>query len=219
MAGYNLLTPLGDFSKTIWQGINGPVWALIALDSGNYAMPQNSDASTQATRQMYIDEILSRQLTDGGFSLMGGTTAADSGNQISDPDITGMALQALAKYQDQLKVKEATEKALACLSKMQKDNGGFASWGTANSESCVQVIVALTELGISLDDVRFVKNGNTLEDNLLTFYRVGKRLYAHGGRRRQQSDGDGAGTLWTGCRAIGHNKAKIACTVWEMPYL
>ncbi len=24
VAGYNLLTPLGDFEKTIWQGMNGP---------------------------------------------------------------------------------------------------------------------------------------------------------------------------------------------------
>ena len=31
VAGYNLLKPLGDFDKTIWQGINGPIWALIAL--------------------------------------------------------------------------------------------------------------------------------------------------------------------------------------------
>lgn len=174
VGGYNLLTPLGDFDKTIWQGINGPVWALIALDSGNYAMPQNADAATQATRQMYIDEILDRQLTDGGFSLFGGTGAAAAGEEVSDPDITGMALQALAKYQDQAKVKKVTQEALACLSKMQKDNGGFASWGTANSESCVQVIVSLTELGIPLDDIRFVKNGNTLVDNLLTFHLKGK---------------------------------------------
>ena len=39
VAGYNLLTPLGDYEKTIWQGMNGPIWALIALDSGNYDMP------------------------------------------------------------------------------------------------------------------------------------------------------------------------------------
>ena len=55
VGGYNLLTPLGDFNKTIWQGINGPIWALIALDSGNYAMPKNSSAATQATRAMYVD--------------------------------------------------------------------------------------------------------------------------------------------------------------------
>ncbi len=174
VGGYNLLTPLGDFDKTIWQGINGPIWALIALDSGNYPMPQNPSAATQATRAMYVDEILSRQLADGGFSLFGGAAGAASGDEVSDPDITGMALQALAKYQDRADVKKVTEEALACLSKMQKSNGGFASWGTANSESCVQVLVALTELGIPLDDSRFVKNGKTLTDNLLTFYLKGK---------------------------------------------
>ncbi len=174
VAGYNLLTPLGDFDKTIWQGINGPVWALIALDSGSYPMPQNPGAATQADRDMYVDEILSRQLADGGFSLFGGLPDASAADERSDPDITGMALQALAKYQDRDDVKKVTGEALACLSKMQNAKGGFASWGTANSESCVQVIVALTELGVSLDDPRFVKNGNTLVDNLLTFYRPGQ---------------------------------------------
>ena len=41
VAGYNLLTALGDYDRTIFQGLNGPIWALIALDSGNYNMPQN----------------------------------------------------------------------------------------------------------------------------------------------------------------------------------
>ena len=52
VGGYNLTQPLGDYDKTIWQGLNGPIWALIALDSRNYPMPQNSEAKTQATRQM-----------------------------------------------------------------------------------------------------------------------------------------------------------------------
>ena len=39
VAGYDLTKPLGDFDKTVWQGINGPIWALIALDSGNYEVP------------------------------------------------------------------------------------------------------------------------------------------------------------------------------------
>ena len=52
VAGYNLLTPLGDFEKTIWQGLNGPIWALIALDSGNYDIPKNTAAKTQAPRQL-----------------------------------------------------------------------------------------------------------------------------------------------------------------------
>ncbi len=174
VAGYNLLTALGDYEKTIWQGQNGPIWALIALDSGNYPMPQNPAAAVQATREMYVDRILQCQLPDGGFSLFGGTAAASSKDSSSDPDITGMALQALSRYQEREDVRRAIEKALICLSKIQNDDGGFASWGTANSESVVQVIVALTELGIPLDDPRFIKNGNTLLDNLMTFYIPGK---------------------------------------------
>ncbi len=190
VGGYNLLTPLGDFDKTIWQGINGPIWALIALDSGNYAIPNNPSAATQATRQMYIDEILSRQLADGGFSLFGGIEGADAATETSDPDITGMALQALSKYQDQPKVKQVTEEALACLSKMQKSDGGFASWNTSNLESCVQVIVALAELGIPLSDNRFMKDGNTMIDNLLTFYMKGKGFL-------HTSDGSGSNQMAT----------------------
>ena len=161
VAGYNLLTPLGDFDKTIWQGLNGPIWALIALDSGNYDIPKNSAAKTQATRQLYIDEILNRQMKDGGWNL--------TGTGDSDPDMTAMALQALAKYQDQKAVKTATDSALSWLSKNQDSKGGFASWGTTNVESVAQVIVALCELGIDLNDSRFVKNGHGLVENLLSF--------------------------------------------------
>lgn len=173
VGGYNLLAPLGDYEKTIWQGLNGPIWALIALDTASYEMPVNKEAKTQATRQMYVDRILACRLADGGWSLFGGTEAASEGDGVSDPDITGMALQALAKYQDQPAVSKAIAGALDCMSKRQEKDGGFASWGTVNSESCVQMIVGLTELGIPLDDARFVKNGKTMVDNLLTFYRKG----------------------------------------------
>ena len=180
VAGYNLLKPLGDFDKTIWQGINGPIWALIALDTGNYEIPVNAEAKTQATRQLYIDEILRRQLDDGGWNL---TDKGGSGR--SDPDITGMALQALAKYQEQPAVKTATEEALNRLSKMQDVDGGYASWGTTNSESVVQVIVALCELGIDIEDSRFVKNGKSLLDNLMTYRN-------NDGSFRHTSDGRGS---------------------------
>lgn len=177
VAGYDLTKPLGDYEKTIWQGLNGPIWALIALDSRDYPMPQNTEAATQATRQMYVDRILECQLSDGGWSLTGGTSAATA-NDVSDPDITGMALQALAKYQEQPAVAKAIDEALTCMSKQQLASGGFSSWGTENSESCVQIIVALNELGISLDDSRFVKNGNTLLDALMSYYNTGKG-FAH----------------------------------------
>ncbi len=164
VGGYNLLTPLGDYEKTIWQGLNGPIWALIALDSGNYPMPQNKEAKVQATRQMYVDCILDAELDEGGWTLSRRTSADPA-----DPDITGMALQALAKYQDQEKVAAAIDRALKCMSEKQNGQGGFASWETTNCESAVQILVGLCELGIGWDDSRFIKNGHTLLDNILTF--------------------------------------------------
>lgn len=187
VAGYNLLTPLGDYDKTVWQGLNGPIWALIALDSGNYAMPQNKDAATQATRQMYIDNILSHQLADGGWSL----TGTGGSSEPADPDMTGMALQALAKYTssaDSADVQTAVDKALSCLSGMQDQNVGYASWGTTNSESVVQVLVALCELGLKPDDSRFVKNGNTLLDNLLSYQQAD-------GSFKHTTDGSGSNQM------------------------
>jgi len=173
VVGYDLTLPLGDFENTIWQGINGPIFALIALDCGNYEIPVNNTAKTQATREMYLDEILSRQLNDGGFSLSGGTSETTM-NEKSDPDLTSMALQALANYQQYPIVARATEKALVCLSNMQDGDGGFASWGKENSENVAQAIVALCEMGISIDDERFVKNGKSLLDNLMTYYKKGE---------------------------------------------
>ena len=113
---------------------------------------------------MYVDEILDRQLDNGGWSL-----TARGGDGDADADITAMALQALAKYQDQRQVKNAVEDGVICLSRMQDREGGYSSWGVGNCESCAQVIVALCELGIDLENSRFVKNGNTLLDNLLSF--------------------------------------------------
>ena len=165
VGGYDLLAPLGDYDKTVWLGINSAIWALIALDSANYEMPQNPDAETQATRQMYIDYILAEELDEGGWTLSR-RSAADP----ADPDITGMALQALAKYQDQPAVAAATERALEIMSKKQDSRGGYSNMdGDSNLESAVQVLVALCELGIGWTDSRFVKNGNTLLDNVLSF--------------------------------------------------
>lgn len=160
VGGYDLTLPLGDYDKTLSQGLNGPIWALIALDSAAYEMPVNSKAKTRATRQKYVDYLLSSQLEDGGWSL----------STSSDPDMTAMALQALAKYIDQPEVSTAVSKGVERLSLMQSSNGGFNnSDGDGNTETVSQVVVALCELGISLNDSRFVKNGNTLLDNLLSF--------------------------------------------------
>ncbi|MBU5256649.1 prenyltransferase/squalene oxidase repeat-containing protein [Tissierella praeacuta] len=187
VAGYNLLEKLADYEKVIFQGINGPTFALIALDSKNYEIPIVEDVEVQATREMYIDNILDRQLPDGGFTIAGDDSPADA-------DMTGMVLQALSRYQDRPNVKEAIDKAIECLSKLQLDDGGYESWGAANSESVVQVIMALIELGIDPDDSRFVKKGKTLIDNLMTFY-VDGGGFMHIREGEKENGGAQAGTV------------------------
>ena len=169
VSGFNLLMPLGDYEKTIWQGINGAIWALIALDCGDYEIPHNPQAEVQATREMYIDYILQNQQQDGGWAL--------SGDE-SDIDVTAMAVQALSKYTDTDSVNISVQKALDFISSNQKDNGGFKSRGEENSESSAQVLTALCQMGISPDDARFTKNGNTVFDNLLS-YRCANNGFKH----------------------------------------
>lgn len=156
--GYNLLGALNDITYVKKQGINGPIWALIAFDSHGYEIPEDGDVS----RDSLINVILDAQLTDGGWTLSG---------TISDPDMTAMAMQALAPYYDtDSNVKDAVDKALIYLSKVQNEDGSFSSTDGANAESAAQVIVALTALGINPEtDTRFSKNGISVVDALCNF--------------------------------------------------
>ena len=162
VAGYNLLAPLADYDKVIWQGINGPIWALIALDSHSYEIPKVADGKKKTSRDELIKAILNAEVPRGGWTLSGNNT---------DPDMTGMALQALAPYyNERADVKAAVDRALTVLSNLQNNTGGFGSWGTVNCESCAQVIMGLTSLGINPNtDERFIKNGRSVLDAMLDF--------------------------------------------------
>lgn len=83
------------------QGLNGWIFALIALDCGGYEVPKGS----RYTREDILNEILSAQEPDGGFGLVPGA---------SDTDITAMAVQALAPYADG-EAASAVDAALAWL--------------------------------------------------------------------------------------------------------
>ena len=162
VGGYDLLARLADMDDVTYQGINGAIFALLALDSGKYDVPAAAEGGTQVTRDGLVAYILAQQLSDGGWALSG--TSAD-------PDVTAMALQALAPYRtgDET-VDAAVDKGVQLLSDMQLSDGGYSSWGTLNSESCAQVLIALAALGIDpVSDSRFVKNGLTVLDALLAY--------------------------------------------------
>ena len=175
VGGHDLLQALSDMDYVTQQGLSGAIYALLAFDCRGYDIPSADKNVEQTSREGLAKYILDRQLKDGGWAYSGDK---------AEPDMTAMALQALAAYyKTDAKVKEAADKAVACLSKLQNTTGGYDSYGSVNSESAAQVITALTALGIDPDnDARFVKNGASVLDSLCGFY-------VDGGGFRHVSDG------------------------------
>lgn len=163
VGGHDLLQALSDMDYVTQQGLSGAIYALLAFDCRGYDIPAADKNAVQTSREGLVKYILDRQLKDGGWAYSGDK---------AEPDMTAMALQALAAYyKTDAKVKDAADKAVTCLSKLQNTTGGYDSYGSVNSESAAQVITALTALGIDPDnDARFVKNGVSVLDSLCGFY-------------------------------------------------
>ena len=163
VGGYNLLSYLADYNKVTRQGLNGAAFALIALDTHGYAIPDIGGVSRLTTRDDLISFILDKELAGGGWVLTGSDP---------DPDTTAMAIQALAPYREaNPDVHAAVNRALVVLSGLQQADGGYKCFGVANLESIAQVIMVLCTLGIDpLADPRFVKNDATLFSALSSYY-------------------------------------------------
>ena len=152
------------------QGVNGTIWTLLALDSNNYT------TSDSMIRQQCVNALLAAQHDDKGWSLV--TAKA----QPSNVDITCMTLTALYPYRNQPEVATACAEAIEWLSDAQLSTGGFPYGTGETSESCAWAIVALTTWGINPDtDARFVKNGKSAIDNLLSYYIESEARFAHQG--------------------------------------
>ena len=166
--GYNLLKPLAEFDNVNKQGINGSIYALIAIHSSNYKIPKPDKNYTGevTTVKKLIEYIIKNQNSDGGWSM------ADK----SECDITAMAVQALSFYYtgSDKSVKKSVDKALKFLSRQQNNDGGYSAEGISNCESTAQVLMAISALNINIEDSRFVKNGNTVLNGLLDYYSNGK---------------------------------------------
>ena len=153
-----------NFENLGAQGLNGYVFALIALDSGGYL---TDDATTQ-TRQNIIDDILQAQEDDGGFGFIPGG---------SDVDMTAMALQALAPYRDTYS--QLTDKAVDYLASMLNDSGRYEVYGEESAETSAQVVIALCSLGIDpAQDERFTKTGGSILEGMEAYLNE-DGLYAH----------------------------------------
>ena len=140
------------------QGANAVAYALLLLDSKNYTVPANAET----TRDKMISILIKAQLPEGGFALFGDNP---------DIDMTSIVMQALSPYKSRSGVKSALEKCVNILSSRQDSTGGYKSFSNEIScESTAQVVLCLTSTGINpSSDSRFIKNGKSVIDGLLTF--------------------------------------------------
>ena len=133
------------------------IYGLLALDTMRYEVPLDA----LYDRDDIIQGILENQTTSGGFAWFG-----DS----SDPDMTGMAIQALAPYYTSEKVysytsaiqknpdgtpaacqktvRQVVDEAIESLMPQQLATGDLYSPWSTGPEATVQLVIGLCALGI-----------------------------------------------------------------------
>lgn len=147
------------------QGINGFIYALLALDCGGYEIPEGA----KYTRESIVSSLIAEQHDDGSFGF----------GDRSDIDMTGMALHALAPYSDDPEIKAVIDAGFEFLSNAQNGDGTFDGMGGKTSESASQVIIALCANGFDpRTDERFIKHGTSVYDALFEF-RQKDKTFSH----------------------------------------
>ncbi|TYS75781.1 DUF4430 domain-containing protein [Rossellomorea aquimaris] len=156
--GYDLVEALVSHASLENPVINMNIYALLAVDSGQYETPEGF-------REKQVEAILELELDGGGWSFVGSAPS---------PDITGMALAALAPYKEQAEVKAAIDRAVTYLSEAQGETGGYNidSNGGDASESISQVIIGLASAGVDPSGEAFTKEGGNLLQHLIKFKRA-----------------------------------------------
>ena len=161
--------------------VNARIFALIALDMGNYTIPEN----VRVTRSYLLDSLIDHEYLSDGWGV----------------DMVGMLMYAIAPYQDDpvygTRVKAKPDEGIDLLLQKMKYGYNFESFGTQNCEAVSQVIAALSSCGIdSYSDPRFSSDTMSALSSWLDNYSVGNGFsHTVGGRR------DGMAT-YEGCYAL-----------------
>ena len=152
---YNMLEKM---ATSQFNYVNSRIAMLWAYASGSYDAP----SSALMTVDELLDSLAASQLPDGGFANTGST---------ADPDITAMAIAALAPYQGRGNVNAVLTKALAALKDMQLPDGGFARLDQtdSNADTTAMAIVALCALGVDPAASWATASGATPMSALLSF--------------------------------------------------
>ncbi|MDD9147534.1 hypothetical protein OYT88_03065 [Sporolactobacillus sp. CQH2019] len=162
--GRNLIGELGrDTSLNSANSFSADIYALVALNAYEDKLP----AGAVNTPANLIQKIVSRADPNGGWGYMDPPATIKA-----DVDTTGAALAALAPYQNRPDVRNAVNKAVQYLARVELPDGGFSNYGE-NSDSTAEAVIGLTSVGVDPTAGKFDKQGrNPL--NILYTYQSGK---------------------------------------------
>ena len=174
--GLDYIVPLTNTSKaapTSTQDFNSYLYDIASIDPEVW---RSRGVDGDMLAEQFINRVLADQTLDGGFDGYYGysvATAKEGETVIGQGSVpeTISALSALASYRDKENVAAAIEAGLTYLSSVQLADGSFECWGdTPNGAVTLSMLSLMDKLDISIDDERFVKNGNTVADAMRTFY-------------------------------------------------
>lgn len=149
--------------------INGPIFALIALDMGNYTIPENA----VWTREALLEKILNHVYLSDGFGL----------------DMVTMLMQSIAPYQDdpvygarvKAKLWEGFDIVMDSFGTDPFGNPFGVQWGGVyTSEGTSQIICAFSAMGIDVHaDVRLNNGTDSVLTSFLNYADFDDGYFAH----------------------------------------
>lgn len=149
--------------------INGPIFALNALDMGNYTIPENA----VWTREKLLETILNHKYLSDGFGL----------------DMVTMLMQSIAPYQDdpvygervKAKLWEGFDIVMNSFGTDPFDNPFGVQWGGVyTSEGASQIICALSAMGVDVHtDVRLNNGKDSVLTSFLNYADFDEGYFAH----------------------------------------
>lgn len=149
--------------------INGPIFALNALDMGNYTIPENA----VWTREKLLETILNHKYLSDGFGL----------------DMVTMLMQSIAPYQNdpvygervKAKLWEGFDIVMNSFGTDPFGNPFGVQWGGVyTSEGASQIICALSAMGVDVHtDVRLNNGKDSVLTSFLNYADFGEGYFSH----------------------------------------
>ena len=153
-------------NQRLTEGSNELAYALIALDSSSFSIPDGA----LWTRDEIITQLLTFQAENGGFGLYD--------NMETDVDMTAMCIQALAPYQDDENVQPALNNAVSFLKSQINAEYNYSN----DVFTTAQVLLAIASLKIDVTDAEneFGSETSNIITALDTYRNISENGYLYG---------------------------------------